>query len=140
MKPNRGTSEHLARHRMQALRYPDFICLGAQKAATTWLSNQLGKHRDIWVPPVKELHYFDNINLPRRKNGDVKPTPMEQNRQNSALKGIQAVSSTQKKSGIPKLGRTYCLSLIGMRTLTDEWYGSIFEMARARPVCGELTP
>ncbi len=37
---------------------PDFICIGAQKAGTTWLYRQLYSHPDFWVPPIKELEYF----------------------------------------------------------------------------------
>jgi len=38
---------------------PDFLCIGAQKAGTTWLYQQLAAHRDFWMPPQKELHYFN---------------------------------------------------------------------------------
>ena len=38
---------------------PDFLCVGAQKAGTSWLYQQLEPHPDFWMPPVKELHYFD---------------------------------------------------------------------------------
>jgi Sulfotransferase family len=38
---------------------PDFLCVGAQKGGTTWLYRQLACHPDFWMPPVKELHYFD---------------------------------------------------------------------------------
>jgi hypothetical protein len=38
---------------------PDFICIGAQKAGTTWLYRQLASHPDFWMPPRKELHYFN---------------------------------------------------------------------------------
>ncbi len=37
---------------------PDFICIGAQKAGTTWLYRQLYSHPDFWMPPIKELEYF----------------------------------------------------------------------------------
>ena len=40
---------------------PDFICTGAQKAGTGWLYEQLRHHPDFWMPPVKELHYFDRL-------------------------------------------------------------------------------
>ena len=40
---------------------PDFICIGAQKAGTGWLYEQLRAHPDFWVPPIKELHYFDRL-------------------------------------------------------------------------------
>src|SRR5437879_6070971 len=38
---------------------PDFLCIGAQKAGTSWLYRQLTEHPDFWMPPVKELHYFN---------------------------------------------------------------------------------
>lgn len=38
---------------------PDFLCVGLQKGGTQWLYDQLQHHRDFWMPPFKELHYFD---------------------------------------------------------------------------------
>jgi hypothetical protein len=35
--------------------------VGAQKAGTSWLYQQLDAHPDFWMPPVKELHYFDQL-------------------------------------------------------------------------------
>src|SRR5436309_3929499 len=40
---------------------PEFLCVGAQKAGTSWLYRQLAEHPDFWMPPVKELHYFDEL-------------------------------------------------------------------------------
>ncbi|WP_071527185.1 sulfotransferase family protein [Nodosilinea nodulosa] len=37
----------------------DFLGVGAQKAGTTWLWSILKSHPDVWMPPKKELHYFD---------------------------------------------------------------------------------
>ncbi len=37
---------------------PDFICIGAPKAGTGWLFDQLSWHPEIWMPPVKELRYL----------------------------------------------------------------------------------
>ena len=52
---------------------PDFFCVGVQKGGTRWLYDQLQLHPDFWMPPVKELHYFDrrapsaaSLNLLRR--------------------------------------------------------------------------
>ena len=39
-------------------RLPDFICVGAQKAGTTWLHRQLSEHPEIFVPETKELDFF----------------------------------------------------------------------------------
>lgn len=37
---------------------PNFIVAGTQKAATTWLYECLREHPDIFVPNVKEIHFF----------------------------------------------------------------------------------
>ncbi len=42
---------------------PEFLCIGAQKAGTTWLHSQLKQHPHVWLPHVKELHYFDSVHL-----------------------------------------------------------------------------
>ena len=38
---------------------PDFLCIGAQKAGTTWLHGNLITHPELWLPPYKEVHFFD---------------------------------------------------------------------------------
>jgi hypothetical protein len=39
---------------------PDFLGIGAQKAGTSWLWENLRRHPEVFVPERKELHYFDN--------------------------------------------------------------------------------
>jgi len=46
---------------------PDFLCVGAQKAGTSWLYHQLDFHPDFWMPPIKELHYFDTLSRVKRR-------------------------------------------------------------------------
>jgi hypothetical protein len=46
---------------------PDFCCIGAQKGGTGWLYEQLRAHPDFWMPPLKELHYFDRLWRSQRK-------------------------------------------------------------------------
>jgi hypothetical protein len=43
------------------LALPDFIGIGAQKAGTSWLHENLRHHPDAFLPQPKELHYFDNF-------------------------------------------------------------------------------
>ncbi len=38
---------------------PNFLCVGAQKAGTTTLHNILKQHPDIYLPELKEAHFFD---------------------------------------------------------------------------------
>lgn len=53
--------------RRDQLRLPDFLGIGAQKAGTTWLFEQLRTHPEVYFPKRKELHYFDdNFHRPLR--------------------------------------------------------------------------
>jgi hypothetical protein len=47
---------------------PDFLCIGLHKGGTTWLYQQLAAHPDFWMPPVKELHYFDQLGRVKRSS------------------------------------------------------------------------
>jgi hypothetical protein len=42
-------------------RGPDFMGIGLQKAGTRWLYLQLKGHPRFWMPPIKELHFFDKV-------------------------------------------------------------------------------
>lgn len=37
----------------------DFLCIGAVKAGTTWLTKTLSQHPYVYIPPQKEIHYFN---------------------------------------------------------------------------------
>jgi hypothetical protein len=45
---------------------PDFLCVGSQKGGTSWLYRQLALHADFWMPPIKEIHYFDKLSRNKR--------------------------------------------------------------------------
>lgn len=38
---------------------PNFLGIGAQRAATTWVHHCLREHPQVFVPTCKEIHYFD---------------------------------------------------------------------------------
>ena len=44
---------------MPASNFPDFLCIGAQKAGTTWLYENLRANPQIYFPPMKEVHFWD---------------------------------------------------------------------------------
>ena len=47
------------------IRFPDFLGIGAARTGSTWLYHNLIIQSGIWLPPNKELHYFDrNIKYP----------------------------------------------------------------------------
>lgn len=38
---------------------PDFLGIGGGRCGSTWLYDNLRKHPEVWMPPRKEIHYFD---------------------------------------------------------------------------------
>lgn len=45
-------------------RKPGALCIGAQKAGTSWLAQMLGQHPQIWIPPFKEVQFFNHRFIP----------------------------------------------------------------------------
>lgn len=41
-----------------------FLGVGAQKAGTSWIGKYLNSHPQVFMSPIKELHYFDCKYLP----------------------------------------------------------------------------
>ncbi len=106
-------------------RMPDFLGIGAQKAGTTWLFHQLRSHPGLYLPPRKELHYFD---IPKHKLswGRVHDLLIE-------LRG----SWTQPMLDRPGLVAFLLYYYLAPRG--DLWYAGLFAGAENR-VRGEITP
>jgi hypothetical protein len=47
--------------RGEPARGPTFLGIGAPRCGTTWLHRMLREHPEVWLPPIKEVHYFDSI-------------------------------------------------------------------------------
>jgi Sulfotransferase family len=119
--------------------YPDFLGIGAQKAGTTWLSHNLQLHPEIWMPSLKEIHYFDEkIHDPKN------PLP----RLREKLFGERVVDRRwrrQVRNRIPRHLKRFSKDnlLWDLRyyagTPGDGWYASLFEPGKGQ-VVGEITP
>ena len=116
--------------------FPDFIGIGAQKAGTTWLDRNLRVHPQIWMPRIKELHYFDRkINdtrggirrligkhqLDKQWRGQVKHRAK-----------VNLIDSFSIENLLWDL--KYYLKSPG-----DEWYASLFRPNEGQ-IAGEITP
>lgn len=116
---------------------PDFICIGAPKTGTSWLYNNLANHPEIWVPPVKELRYFD------RKF----PLPKVSATQKGA-KGLLGLFPDHRRELILKtLGHAilersthdfYWAVRYFSNAGNDNWYLSLFNPPDGM-ICGEFT-
>lgn len=38
---------------------PNFLVIGAQRSGTSWLAQNLRRHPQVFLPKVKEIHFFD---------------------------------------------------------------------------------
>ena len=101
---------------------PEFLCIGAKKAGTTWFHQNLRKHPDLWLPPVKELHYFDTVALPWYRA--LRRVLYRLRRRPSRLRLLWRR---------PRLWKWICCPL------WDSWYLSLFSESGER-LAGEITP
>ena len=113
-------------------RFPDFLCIGAQKAGTTWLFENIRAHPSIWLPPVKELQYFNDVHIPGHRAWT------QRHRRQHGVRALEtALSRPRDKRDYQRIAR---IADIVSGNLSDDWYGRIFKLARPNQICGEMTP
>jgi hypothetical protein len=111
---------------------PKFLCIGVQKAATSWLWVQLRSHPDVWMPPVKELHFFDHLYI-------------SENRQWTAWhirKHLKTTVAWHKRHGKAKGPYfAYLQGLLNESMFTEAWYRHAYQWEGAESkVAGDVTP
>jgi len=111
---------------------PKFICIGAQKAATSWLWVMLRQHPSIWMPPFKEIHYFDYKFIEENR----KWIPVH------IRNGVKDVLKWHVESEKVDLFFFKYLVNIALNNKYDEdWYKSCFQRKAARnKLIGDITP
>ena len=82
---------------------PDFLCIGLHKAGTTWLYQQLDSHPDFWMPPLKELHYLDNLTRTKRHG----PPRSDDGRDATFLENIKDLSM-RSHIDLESYGHLFC--------------------------------
>ncbi len=116
-----------------SVRFPDFLCIGAQKAGTTWLDANLRRHPGIWMPWIKELQYFNDIYIPGHRGWTQRHR--HAHAENAARRLV--ARSAGKTPDTKALER---IAAIAAEPISDEWYGRIFAEAGQGRICGEVTP
>ena len=109
-----------------------FVCVGAQKAGTTWLSKLLSAHPEIFVTPVKEIHYFDQAQGLSDKLSAYKRWSRFRKHTGRFLSGSQGAK--QKRRDL----RWYMNYLKG--PINDDWYVKLFQESPDHRISGEFTP
>jgi hypothetical protein len=133
-------------NRKPPLAFPDFLIIGAQKAGTSWLASNLSCHPNVWMPPLKELHYFDErikelpygaslARLSTKRYTELDWYPWYWRYQLRYL-----LKRRFRRYGKDFDSETFLwtLKFFG-RPPSDKWYASLFEQGRAKTT-GEATP
>lgn len=116
------------------LSYPDFLCIGAQKAGTTWLHAMLRQHEDVYLGPLKEYQFFNTLFNPLHKRWT----------RGHARKGIanQIRKYVKESDGLDQEYIKFLADLYQEDSLlTLPWYQKIFSYKDGVGKCkGDITP
>jgi hypothetical protein len=110
---------------------PDFLCIGAQKAGTTWLYLNIRQHPDVWMPPVKEIHYFNSSPLLPMIAQICNPKSRRVRRR--LILELLRIGKPEKMRHIRWYARYF------FQPCTDAWYESLFLPSKGQ-VSGDVTP
>lgn len=130
-----------------------FICIGAQKAGTSWLSTNLNKdERFSRCPFVKEIHYFDYLykNSPHlnrwrahfilqlcQQGNQEKLKPILfnwlSNRQQQYLNKSEKITATENKLLARRVG-------LLLDEINDKWYAELLRTNEKQPFALDITP
>jgi hypothetical protein len=110
---------------------PDLLIVGGQRCATTWLANVLRQHRNVWIPPIKELHYFDQ----QRKDADGKAF------RRRYLGHLKKRLKHNARRVLRFRSPCWWDFRYFLQRRSDQWYCSLFRGAKKRGLlAGEATP
>lgn len=114
------------------LQLPAFLCIGAQKAATSWLWVMLRQHPGIWMPPIKELHFFDHLFVPDNRSWTHE----------HLKKGVSDALKWHVHHEAMHLEHfKYLVDLAMAAPFTEDWYRACFNRPAAKgKVLGDITP
>jgi hypothetical protein len=109
---------------------PDFLCIGAQKAGTSWLNNVLLEHPQIFMPPINELHFFDRV----RREAPIRRRQVDLARKQIRLEEEKGEAADQAYIG-------YLRKILSFQNTTLEWYEAAYSWPVPDGVLkGDVTP
>lgn len=120
----------------------DFLGIGATRAGTSWLWENLTQHPGIWMPPRKELHYFDRS--PKYPSGIILSSDPLTNRLFGGAARNKRFRSSLREDLLAALRRRNWEEIrwflrYYLGTYNDLWYASLFKYGGDRTK-GEITP
>lgn len=113
-------------------RKPDILGIGAQKAGTTWMSQMLAQHPEIWTPPFKEVQFFNHRFIEEHRKW--LPWHFRRGKLN-----IQKRWDARGEEMPPEL-RSYLDRVTSGEMFTNHWYKKVFAPAPEGTKTLDVTP
>lgn len=113
-------------------RKPGALCIGAQKAGTSWLAQMLGQHPQVWVSPFKEAQYFNHRFIPGHRKWigwHYRNKPQE----------IRERHRRRNVAMPPELD-SYLNAITSGKMFHNQWYKRIFAPAPQGAMPLDITP
>ncbi|HEY3799679.1 MAG TPA: sulfotransferase [Caulobacteraceae bacterium] len=111
---------------------PTFLCIGAQKAGTSWLYQVLREHKEIWLGPFKEYQYFNSLFVKQHTAWTRWHIKV------SAERAVRQYITQPNKIDFTYL--SYLTQIANEQLMfTEDWYSHIFSRG-GLAVKGDVTP
>jgi len=112
--------------------FPHFLAIGAPRTGSTWLHQNLARHPQIWLPPIKEVHFFDRPDQ-TLKQGLLGSMEVNREARRAWLRALLF--------GLPRgrLGDALWWTRFVFRPRSEAWYESLFPVQYPGMV-GDVTP
>ncbi|MBW7055955.1 sulfotransferase [Paracoccus bogoriensis] len=113
-------------------RKPGALCIGAQKAGTSWLAQMLGQHPQVWIPPFKEVQYFNHLHIPehRRWIGWHYRNKTQEIRNRHRLRSVLLEPALDE----------YLTAITSGKMFHNQWYKRVFAPAPEHAMPMDFTP
>ena len=122
---------------------PTFLGIGAPRCGTTWLHRALRLHPQVWLPPIKEVHYFDSLEVDGQANvrGDRLAGRLRRHfAARVAHYAARAAAPIWPGRELPRIDLDWDRRFFCPGGDID-WYRRLFAAKRLRYLqCGEVTP
>ncbi len=113
---------------------PHFLVIGVQKGGTSWLWDQLRQHPGIWMPPFKELQFFNSEFIPSHRSWTVKHC-------DRAIEKLVEKKKEIRQSGRKQVWDTYLTAISRDPKPSLEWYQDCFRFpVPPKTLLGDVSP
>jgi len=138
-KTRESAQRLINKHRPDMIK-PEVLCIGPTKTGTSWLYANLRRHPQVWVPPIKELHFLiqsDWASSHSIKNALLSSRSDYHNARKQVRKKIWRSFSLSKADTLFDHQMRWLLNFaLGQRSY--KWYSGLFPVTLK--LCADISP